>query len=225
MITEEKIRTVLDAEFPNAEPPLTVWERVKPVIPARAPRRRLSRLAMAAIWGLVVLTGGVAVAATPQVQALLDKYFQKTGIHLVQDPPPPPASATTEMVKVDVSELRKVLPAGMKLPSYLPAPLDGPNTQAAIHNGSLTFGVAWHTAGGSETPFVALSRYNRVFGGEATRGPVQEVQDVKIGQVSTSAYRDDFGWHILWKPDDYEYHLQASNLPLSEVVKVAESLK
>lgn len=225
MISEQKLRAALDAEYANAEPPTALWERVKPAIPARAPRRRLSRLAAAAIWALVVMIGGVAVAASPQVQAMIDKYFERTGVRLVESPPPAPGSGTKLQPNYDNAQLSGLVPEGMKLPTYLPAPLNGPDAKVAVNDGDASFGVLWVIPGHPETGYLALSRHKQVYGGEATYGALHEVQDITIGDLKTSAFRDDLGWRIVWLVDGTEYLLQATNLPLSEAVKVAESLK
>lgn len=233
---QEQIRTALDAGFPNAEPSPELWERIRQAVPAEASRRRpLSRFAVAAVWCLIVLTGGAAATASPQVQAVVKRLLLgDTGIELAERSDPvwtqlPATNPNGEKTRstyepVDPAKVRELVHAEMKLPTYLPAEVTGEEAQVLLLRKQTMSGVTW-TRGWRH---LMLSMHTYTFGPgsiQGTDGPVQEQREVTINGIAGNAFRDTKRWQILWVIDGRQYQLIGYGLSLEEIVKVAESLQ
>jgi hypothetical protein len=245
MSMSKLVQSALDAEFPNTEPSSELWDRVRTAIPtpAQRQRHRLPRMAVATIWLLVGLTGGVAAAQTPVIKEAIQKLFlNDKQIELKEWTPevqkefeqkkkPNGEPVVSSTQPVDPAKVRELVHPEMKLPAYLPDAVTAEGSEARMLRMSDMSLVSWMkqpTSAGTPFTSVMVSMHTYAFGPgsiQGTNGAVKSMRKVQVGTIEADAYEDGLGWNLLWVMDGHQYQVSTIGLTLEEALKVAESLQ
>jgi hypothetical protein len=85
-------------------------------------------------------------------------------------------------------------------------------------------GIRWTTG---NQQYVEVWYHNHAFGEGSrtiTTGEPRDIQEVKIGELTGMAFRDDAGWEVSWQMDGHQYEVR-TDISLEEAVLVANSIK
>lgn len=223
-IWARSIRAALDDDL-QADPSPELWDRVRATLPARRPARWVRwapKVAAVLAAVLVVSTSGLALAA----------LAERFGWTLVErTPQPEPAATNPEMdtlMAITLDGIRKEMPEGMRLPTYLPESLTGKGVMIRRSMTDWSYSVYWHSPWERQPSERLIVQWHHAPFSEGSKtitvGPARDVLQVDINGAMGLAFQDDEKWQVDWEVDGYHYTV-VTNISLDELLKVARSLK
>lgn len=232
-VSPERIQRAIASEVGQAEPSEQLWERVREAVPmARSggPAGGAWRRAVAGVAFLVLVSAAGTAAATDEGRNILARLFEKFGVKIetltpeVRERLEQEGSRAQSTPVPEGEDLLERLPAGMKLPGYLPPAVAGGQVRFQEWGGHYSgAGVTWSQDG----QWVGVMFHSRAFGPGSTtygNGEIRNPQEVMINDLEGTAFQDDSGWRVDWVMDGHQYTV-VTNLSLDEALTVAASIR